>query len=108
MSARKKRQKTQGTGKRSERRTSQGKQLNQGKSHTEQLPDLDAVYYEVFDAYSIIRCAVRTIDESNGEEDETAGFSSLHQGVEALGKAVGHLEDAAAQLFRFQRAGGAS
>lgn len=107
MSARKKPQKSQGTGKPSERHTSKFKRPNQGKSRTEKFPDLDAIYQCVFHAYAIARCASTALDEYDGEGNNRAAFFALYPGVEALGKAVDHLEKATEQLGRFQRAGGA-
>lgn len=82
--------------------------LHTGKpSRTEQLPDLDVVYLAVFDAYAITRCASKALDEYDGEEDDLAARSALHAGVEALRKTLAQLQEASAQLSRFQRAGGA-
>jgi len=66
------------------------------------------VYNEVFDAYAIIRCAPRLLDESHSKEHRGAAFCSLHQGVEAVAKAIDNLEEAEMQLSRVRSAGGAS
>ena len=87
---------------------SQAAQPKRKKSPIKQLPGLEAVYRDVYDAYAVVRCAIRTIDKANGDEDEIAGFCTLHKGLDALAKAVKHLEATEMAAVRVLRSRGAS
>ena len=75
---------------------------NRKKPAVDELPDLEPVYNDIYDAYAVVGAASFALHEGDSEVEGLA-LATLRQGTKALNAAVDRLEKVEAQVGRIRR-----